>query len=67
MMSEFLTWLCLGGGILFCGVITIIQLVLVIKGSGSGALVLFLFSGAVLAGLITVAALRIRRGNEFWR
>jgi hypothetical protein len=66
-MSEILTWLCLAGGILLCGVITIIQLVLVTKGSGSGALVLFLVSGAVLAGLITVAVLRIRRGNEFWK
>jgi len=65
-MNGYLTWLLIGLGILFCGAISVMQLVLVFQGRGSGAVTLFLVSGAVTLGLVFVAALRIWRVKKFW-
>jgi hypothetical protein len=65
-MKDLATWVVLGVAILFCGVISLVQLALVLQGRGSGALVLFLVSTLVMAGLIAVGGLRIWRGKKFW-
>jgi hypothetical protein len=64
-MNDWITWVVLGLAILFCGTISIAQLVLVFQGRGSGALALFVVSGLVTAGLITVVWLRVWRGKSF--
>lgn len=65
-MNDWITWVVLGLAILFCATISIVQLVLVFQGRGSGALALCVVSSLVTAGLITVAWLRVRRGKSFW-
>jgi hypothetical protein len=65
-MNGYLTGFLLGVGILFCGAISVIQLVLVFQGRGGGAVTLFLVSGAVTLGLVVVAVLRIWRVKKFW-
>ncbi len=65
-MKESLTWFILGVGILFCGAVCLVQLLLFLGGRGTGALALFIISAIPFTGLLVVAVLRIRRGKRFW-
>jgi len=65
-MKDFVAWFVLALGILFCGGVSIIQLLLYMGGRGPGALALFVIAAILTAGLVGVAALRIWRGKKFW-
>ena len=65
-MRNFITWFVLGLGILFCGGVSIIQLVLFLGARGPAALALCIVSGILTAGLVVVGVLTLRTGRKFW-